>query len=164
MDRPDQRAFEADLQDAPFLIGVAEGQWGTPSTDLLPSDLCWPRVVLWIAAAGRPGAPDRFYVQLDCSNYKTAPPTGTFWDPQTKQILVLGKRPKGKPGSRVAQVLRTDWNNGTAFYHPYDRVAAEGHPTWKTDQPSLVWDANHSIVDLLAELHSLLNSQDYVGI
>ena len=92
------------------------------------------------------------------------PPTGTFWDPEKKQILTFDRRPKGKPASRVVQVFRTDWNNGTAFYHPYDRVAAHGHPNWKTEQPSLVWDGNHSIVDLLAELHLLLNSHDYVGI
>jgi hypothetical protein len=164
MDRPDQRAFEADLQDAPFRIGVANAHWGVAPVDLLPADLCWPQVILWIAAASRSGAPDCFYVQLDCSNYRMVPPTGTFWDPEEKQILTFDRRPKGKPGSRVAQVFRTNWNNGTAFYHPYDRVAAQGHPNWKTEQPSLVWDSNHSIVDLLAELHLLLNSHDYVGI
>jgi hypothetical protein len=160
---PDQRAFEADVQDAAYLIGVANGDWGPPPEELL-ANLAWPRVVLWIAAGLRPGAPTRFYVQLDCSNYKTVPPTGTFWDPEKGQPLCFEKRPKGKPDSRVARVFRTDWNSGVAFYHPYDRVAAQGHPNWKTEQPALVWDVNRSIVDLLTELHLLLHSSDYVGI
>ena len=164
MKPPDQRAFEADLCEADFLIGVAKGQWGMAAGDLVPADLKWPRILLWIASAKRQAAPDRFYVLLDCANYKTAPPTGTFWDPETGRTSALDKRPKGKSNSRVARVFRTDWNNGTAFYHPYDRVAAQGHPNWANEQPNLIWGPAHTIVDLLAELHALLNSEDYVGI
>lgn len=79
-------------------------------------------------------------------------------------MLAPAKRPKGKPGSRVAMVFRLDWNNGTAFYHPYDRVAAQGHPDWATTQPHLVWTSDNTIVDFLEEFHSLLNSGDYLGV
>jgi hypothetical protein len=164
MKSPDQRAFEADLCEAEFRIGFAEGQWGTATEEVVPDDIHWPRVVLWIASAKRPAAPDRFYVLLDCANYKTVPPTGTFWDPVTKKMSAVDKRPKGKSGSRVARVFRTDWNNGSAFYHPYDRVAAQTHPNWANEQPHLIWGPDHTIVNLLDELHVLLNSEDYVGI
>ena len=79
-------------------------------------------------------------------------------------MLDAARRPKGKDDSRFAKVFRTDWNKGRAFYHPYDRVAAEGHPDWRTQQPRLVWTSERSIVDYLEEIRSLLNSDDYVGV
>lgn len=164
MEAPDERLFREDLQSADFINGVAKGQWGMPSTDALPADLVWPKVVLWIAAAARPNSPDRFYVVLDAAGYRSVPPTGTFWDLSEKSTLGHAKRPKGKPNSRVAMVFRTDWNNGTAFYHPYDRVAAQGHADWPAAQPHLVWNSNHTIVDFLNEFHLLLNSGDYLGV
>jgi hypothetical protein len=164
MEKPDQRLFEHDLLSAEFLIGAEKGRWGKPGDDLLPAGLVWPNVILWIAAAPRPNAPDRFQILLDAAGYRTVPPTGMFWDPNTKATLELSKRPKGTPNSRVAKVFRIDWNNGTAFYHPYDRVAAQGHKEWPKEQPHLVWTANHTIVDFLDEFHSLLNSGEYIGV
>jgi hypothetical protein len=162
MDKPDQRLFESDLVSAEFRAGVLKGLWGLP--DVLPEGVEWPRVILWMAAAPRANSPDRFYVCLDAAGYRSVPPTGTFWDPTTKSILDLAKRPKGRPGSRFAKVFRTDWNNGLAFYHPYDRVAAKDHGDWPKDQPHLVWTSNHTIVDYLEEFQSLLNSGDYLGV
>jgi hypothetical protein len=91
------------------------------------------------------------------------PPTGTFWDPGTGSVLTPEKRPRGKADSRFAKVFRTDWKDGLAFYHPYDRVAIEGHDKWPQEQPSLIWNADHTIVDYLEEFRSLLNSGDYLG-
>ena len=60
---------------------------------------------------------------------------------------------------------RTDWENGRAFYHPYDRVAAQGHADWPAKYPHLVWNpATHTLVDLLSELHALLHCPDYHGV
>ena len=164
MDKPDQRLFEADLASAEFRAGVMKGYWNLAGTDVLSELPAWPARVLWMAAAPRPNAPGRYYVQLDLSGYRSFPPTGTFWDPNTRTTLELSKRPKGRPGSRFAKVFRTDWENGSAFYHPYDRVAARGHTDWPKDQPHLVWDSNHTIVDYLEEFHSLLNCGDYLGV
>jgi hypothetical protein len=61
-------------------------------------------------------------------------------------------------------VFRTDWEGGRAFYHPYDRLAAAGHPKWVAEQPSLIWDSTHTIVDYLEEIHFLLSSGDYLGL
>jgi hypothetical protein len=163
MERPDQRLFEEDLRSAEFQSGAIRGLWGLPEGALLPADLTWPSVILWITPATRTNAPDRFFVRLDASGYRSVPPTGTFWDPATRAALEFGKRPKGRPNSRVAKVFRTDWEGGRALYHPYDRVAAQSHAKWVAEQPHLVWTANHTIVDYLTEIHGLLNSGDYIG-
>jgi hypothetical protein len=161
---PDQRLFEADLQSAEFRSGAAKGLWGQAAPELIPDGAVWPKVFLWMAAAPCANAPDRFYVALDATGYRSVPPTGTFWNPATKAMLDLANRPKGRPNSRFAMVFRTDWNAGTAFYHPYDRVAAQSHPGWPTALPHLVWTSSHTIVHYLEEFHSLLNGGDYVGI
>lgn len=164
MEKPDQRLFEADLSSADFRNGVAKGFWNLAGVDVLPDGLPWPNRVLWMSAAARANGPTLFHVQLDLSGYRSVPPTGTFWDPSTKSVLDFSKRPKGKTGSRFAMVFRTDWESGSAFYHPYDRVAAQGHPKWPTEQPHLVWTSDHTIVDYLEEFHSLLQCGDYLGV
>jgi hypothetical protein len=163
MDKPDQRLFDEDLRSAEFRSGAAKGLWGVPGPDLIPEPPEWPKRILWIAAAPRPNAPVRYHVSLDLAGYRSVPPTGTFWDVETKAALEVVRRPKGSPDSRFAKVFRTDWNNN-AFYHPYDRVAAQGHPEWLKTQPHLIWDDDHTIVDYLQEIHSLLTCGDYLGV
>ena len=164
MEKPDERLFEDDLRSAEFRAGVLKGFWDLAGLGVLPEALAWPTRILWMEAAARANAPDRFYIQLDLSGYRAAAPTGTFWDPANRSVLDFSKRPKGKPESRCAKVFRTDWQSGSAFYHPYDRVAAQGHPGWAAEQPHCIWTSNHTIVDYLEEFHSLLNGGDYIGI
>lgn len=164
MEKPDERLFEEDLLSAEFRSGVLKDLWGLPPQELLPDGMTWPTRILWLAAAARPNAPERFYIRLDAAGYRGVSPTGTFWDPVTKSMLDKTKRPKGKPNSRFAKVFRTDWKNGTAFYHPYDRVAAKDHTNWPREQPHLIWTSGHTIVDYLEEFHSLLNCGDYLGV
>lgn len=166
MQTPDQALFEEDLASVEFRSSAAKGKWGLPAPDFAGL-LTWPKRLLWISAAPRPNAPDQFYVALDLQGYRADPPTGTFGDPQTNGMLPVGKRPKGKENSRVATVFRTDWNNGTAFYHPYDRVAAAGHKAaWEKGGQSDTrrwWTSQHTIVDWLEEFYALLNCGDYIG-
>ena len=157
MQSPSQRIFNADLQSAEFRSGVLKGNWDVVAQD-------WPRVILWIRAAPREDAPHGFHVAFDLEDYRAAAPTGTFWDPATETMLDAASRPKGKENSRFAKVFRTDWKDGRAFYHPYDRVAADSHPKWRTKQPHLVWTSDHTIVDFLEEIRALLDSDDYVGV
>lgn len=167
MQGPDERLFEDDLSSAGFRMGVANRQWGLPDQDVLPQQPVWPARILWIAAAPREGAPDRFYILIDAAGYRSVPPTGTFWDPNTKSRLDLSKRPKGKNGSKVAMVFRIDWpphDKGSAFYHPYDRVAVQDHSQWPAQLPNLVWDSNRTIVDYLSEFYTLLSSENYLGV
>lgn len=161
---PDQRLFDEDLNSAEFRAGVLNGRWGLVEAAALPDGAVWPRVHLWMGAAPRPNAPERFFVALDAAGYRSVPPTGTFWDADKKASLEAAKRPKGRAESRFAKVFRTDWENGIAFYHPYDRVAAQGHPQWPMEQPRRIWTSLHTIVDWLEEFHSLLQSGDYLGV
>lgn len=161
MDSPDQRLLEEDFASAEFRAGAEAGRWGRL---LLPEGLSWPKFIIWIAAAARPGAPERFHFLLDGAGYRVASPTGTLWDPEAKAVLENTKRPKGTSDSRFAKVFRTDWNNGTAFYHPYDRVASSSHTEWVTQQPHQVWTPQHTIADFAAEFHRMLQSNAYVGV
>jgi hypothetical protein len=164
MKSPDQRLFESDLLSAEFRNGVAKGLWGCADADALPDGVLWPKVFFWMAAAPRANAPDRFYIALDASGHRAVPPTGAFWDPSAKAALDFGKRPNGKPNSRFAKIFRTDWENGRAFYHPYDRITLQSHPNWAQEQPHLVWTNSHTIVDYLEEFQGLLTSGDYLGV
>lgn len=166
MKPPDQRLFEEDIESPGFLGGVLKGRWAMAEAGVLPEKLAWPDVILWIAAAPRSGAPDRYYFALNLSGYRNVPPTGPVWDPVKKETLELAKWPKGKPGSRFALVFRTNRFSfaGRALYHPYDRSPLSDHPRWPTEQPHLIWDSNHTILDYVEEFHSLLHSGDYIGV
>lgn len=167
METPDEALFEEDVASAEFRSGGDKGNWGFAAPEFT-ENFKWPRRLIWIAAAPRTNAPDRYYIALDALGYRTDPPTGTFWDPVVRTMLTADKRPKGKPDSRVSRVFRTDWNSGTAFYHPYDRVAASSHKVeWAegaTNDPRRKWTPEHTIVDWLWEFHGLLNCGDYIGI
>src|SRR5262249_20448351 len=149
----DQRRLELDLQDGPFLAGVADGRWGQPDEPLVEG-LAWPQVVLWVAAAAREGSPDRFHVLLYCAGYPSRSPTGTFWDAATRRPLAGANWPKGK--GQVSAVFRP----AGAFYHPYDRASAAGHTDWPAKYPHLLWDGTRTIVDFLGVIHDLLNRGD----
>jgi hypothetical protein len=114
MKPPDQRLFEADLLSAEFRNGVVKGIWGCADADALPAGATWPKVFFWIAASPRANAPDRFFIGLDTTGYRTVPPTGAFWDPFAKAVLEVGKWPKGKCNSRFVKIFRTDWEYYTA--------------------------------------------------
>ena len=164
MESPDERLFHVDVASAEFRIGVVSGRWGFPNDRISVARPPWPCVILWLAAANRKNSPDRFHLRLNLAGYRAAAPTGTFCDPATGSPLKPAMRPKGRPGSRFERVFRTDWQDGDAFYHPYDRVAVPGHENWATDNPHIVWTAECSIVDYLLEFRKLLNSKDYLGV
>jgi hypothetical protein len=162
---PDELLLEADLLSAEFRSGAAKELWGLAEPGARPDDGAWPKAYFWLAAAPRDNAPARFYVALNVAGYRSVPPTGTFWDTTKKATLEFSKFPKGKPNSRFAKVFRTDWGESSrAFYHPYDRVAAQGHAEWVRSQPHLVWTSSHTIVDYLEAFQTLLMSGDYIGI
>jgi hypothetical protein len=153
------------VASAEFRAGAQKGYWGLPGTDVLPEQPKWPLRILWVVAAVRAGTPTRFYLQLGPRGLSDGTSHRNLLGPgHQRTILEVTKRPKGRDGSRFAKVFRTDWEAGRAFYHPYDRVAAKGHNKWVAEQPSLIWDSNHTIVDYLEEIHSLFNSGDYLGL
>src|ERR1700730_9471473 len=111
MEGPDERQMHADLCAASFLIGQSKGRWGRVAVEPAPK---WPMMHFWIGAAKRKDAPDRFYLRLDCAGYPTRPPTGGFWDPETKDTLAAAKWPKGI--KRVEDVFKYGWRDGKALY------------------------------------------------
>jgi hypothetical protein len=151
---PDEIAFRADLRDGRFAVGELSGQWAI-------TEITWPHVVAWIAVPKRENGPERFYVRIDCGGYPNRGPTGTFWDTATKAALGHGSWPKGR--ARVKHVFRTDWENGRAFYHPFDGFAFEKHSDWTRKYPRKLWSRDRTIGDWLAEFHELLNSDEYTG-
>lgn len=159
---PDERALHADLRSGRFRLGVAHGRWGFSPEHAIETAVTWPHLVIWVSAAPRSGAPGRYHLRLECSGYPTLPPSGTFWDPGSANDLEFERRPTG--GERVGKVFRTDWESGRALYHPYDRVAAKSHGGWTEKYPGLVWTRDHTIVDLLTEVHKLLQCGDYTGV
>lgn len=164
MDAPDKRLFYADCESAAFRAGVMRGQWGIAEAEFSPDGDTWPKAYFWLKAAVRENSPNRFYIVVDGEGYRTQSPTATFWDPHAKAQLAAKSRPKFRPDSRSAKIFRTDWENGRAFYHPYDRVAASSHGQWRAEIPGVIWTQNHTIVDFLAAFQPLLQGGDYLGV
>src|SRR5260370_35062058 len=103
---PDERTFQADLEDAPFQIGVQKGHWAVAEPSTIPDGLEWPYRIFWVGAAPRQGAPNRFYLGLDCQGYAGACPTGPSWNPEKKELLAATKWPSG--GRRASACCRRD--------------------------------------------------------
>jgi hypothetical protein len=151
---PDQRAFKADANKPSFIAGVYRGDWKIESVE-------WPTVEISIAAARRPGAPARFCLRCDLTNYPADAPTATPWDPGTASKLAPVGRPKGDD---VGMVFRSDWEEGRALYAAYDRVALAGHANWVTEHPRTSWNGTQDLTWWVLRIWELLNDDDYLGI
>lgn len=157
-----QRLLEADLQKAEFRIGVSKGYW-TLDSGVAESD--WPHVYTWIQAAPRTNSPDRLLVHWNVDGYGSQPQTGAFWDESANTFLPAGKWPKGRPGSTVASVFKVSgWAvPAQGFYHPYDRLARNGHNEWPNQNPQYVWSEKITLTDFISLIHRWLNCEDYHG-
>jgi hypothetical protein len=152
---PDEAAFSEDLEREDFVAGVVRSQWDAVV-------ITWPWVLVWITAAPRPGAPDRFYLRLRCAGYPGRGPAGALWNPNTNFPLDPAAWPKGR--ARVAHVFRPNWEGGQSLYHPFDGLALEKHPDWPGKYPTKLWSRHHTIGRWLAEFHDLLNCDEYKGV
>jgi len=157
-----QRLLEADLHQTEFQIGVAKCQWSLvrPVTEAE-----WPHVYTWISATPRMASPGRLMVRWDLDGYNAASPTGAFWDFDRHDFRPIKDWPKGKPGSVVAAVFKTEgWAApGRGFYHPYDRQARAGHNQWPDQNPRHIWMTKNTLTDFLSLVHRWLNCEDYLG-
>jgi len=147
---PDQRAFEADIAEPVFRLGVVDGRWRLIS-------IAWPFVFLDVAA--RDGL--WHTLRFNCAGYPQIAPTAGPWDMASNAILPFDRWPRGN-GGRVTAVFRTDWKNGTALYLPCDRESIAGHDNWRVQLPSKIWRPEDGLVQYLELVHELLNSRDYV--
>jgi hypothetical protein len=149
MSTPDERAFRADLERAPFLLGVAEDRWKLVSMEATTA-------IIAVKAKDERG----YALRFDISGYPQSPPTARLWDPETDAPLAVAKWPRSA-GGRVGAVFRHDWKQGTALYLPCDRCAIEGHDAWRTQMPSKIWRPAVGIVHYLEQVHELLHCSDY---
>jgi hypothetical protein len=150
---PDERVFRAHVAGARFQSRVDRGDWHLIEIE-------WPHALIAVSAAERQNGPEEFVFRFELSGYPTTTPTATPWDSETNAVLPPAKRPKGY---RVGMAFRTDWNEGLALYVPYDRVAIDSHPNWRTQHPRYLWDATKDITFYLRNVHDLLNNEDYEG-
>lgn len=150
MSRPDERAFQADLERAPFLVGVADGRWKLIKTS---------GVIAIISIVARDGRAYSF--RFDITGYPQVPPTARLWDSEADATLPVKYWPRSCRGGRLGAVFRQDWKSGSALYLPCDREAIEGHDGWRTQMPSKIWQPDVGIVHYLEEVHELLQCSDY---
>lgn len=154
-----QRLLLVDLVSAEFRAGEVRGDWKLTSP---MSGLPWPYVFTEVSAAPRPNSPERWLVRWDATGYGSGPITGGFWDATTGAFLSKDKWPKGRPGSVVASVFKTDgWAApGAGFYHPLDRQALAGHP-WTDSR--YTWNTSVTIATYVALFNRWLHCEDYHG-
>lgn len=154
-----QRLLIADLAGAVFRAGEIRGSWKLVGSG---SELPWPHVYTHVAAAPRANSPDQWLVRWDATGYGSGPITGGFWDSASGGYLAKEKWPKGRAGSVVASVFKTDgWAApGEGFYHPWDKRALHGHP-WV--DPRFAWNSKVTIAEYVAQFHRWLTCEDYLG-
>jgi hypothetical protein len=146
---PDERAFRADIEKGPFLLGAAGQKWRLEG-------IAWPKVFMSVRARE-----DRWFsFRFDCANFPVALPTVGLWDLERNGQLAAEHWPQTR-GGRVGAVFNYAWKGGTALYLPCDREAMPGHEGWMTTIPSLIWRPVEGIVQYLEIIHELLNCDDY---
>jgi hypothetical protein len=164
-----QRLAERDLAGVDFLAGVANGRWSLARE---VTEARWPAVFTYVTTAARPNSPDRLLVRWDLDGYSAQSPTGAFWNDAVDQwetlsdnFLPTNKWPRGRPETVVATVFKiSGWAApGKGFYHPYDRLARQGHDAWTQANPNFIWTPDRTMVDFLALVHRWLNCEDYLG-
>lgn len=152
MTTPDERAFRADLERAPFLLGVADGRWQLLSMN---------GVVAVISVKAKDGR--EYALRFDVSGYPSTPPTARLWDAEKNEALAVSKWPRSVRAGRLGAVFRSDWKAGTALYLPCDREAIEGHDSWRVQMPSKIWRPAVGIVHHLEQVHELFHCADYAA-
>lgn len=147
---PDHAQFECDLSLPDFLEGIARGKWRLLSKE-------WPCAVFAVRARDE----DEFGFRFDCAGYPIKSPTARLWSLKDDAALKRDDWPKGSKS--FLSVFNPDWKNGTALYHPYDRIARQGHNDWPKQYPHLVWDTSSTFIQYLVEIHRFLNGRGYHG-
>jgi hypothetical protein len=153
---PDERIFQTHLEGGRFRAGVAAGHWRLIEID-------WPDALLAVSAAARENSPTEFVLRLELSGYPHSAPTGSVWDIDAKDWLAADRRPKGE---RAAMLFRTDgWaHSTTAMYAAWDRLGLQSHAQWAQNNAMQAWTPSRDISFVLANVHEVLNADDYLGV
>jgi len=152
MSTPDERAFRADLERAPFLLGLAEGRWDLISVK---------GTIAVISVTAKDGL--AYELRFDVTGYPQSPPTARLWNSAANAPLAVDKWPRSERAGRLGAVFRQDWKGGTALYLPCDREALAGHDNWLTQMPSKIWRPAVGIVHYLEQVHELFHCADYAA-
>lgn len=150
---PDKEIFDIHVAGAGFQAGADQGMWG-----ICNDGTEWPHVVMWVGAAPKAGATDRFYFRFTLDGYPASAPSACPWDMGKNTPLENSKWPSGGPVTK--SIFNPAWNAG-ALYCPLDRIAIPGHPNWPADYPDLLWRPAFRIERYLHYIHHNLNSGDY---
>jgi hypothetical protein len=152
---PDRILFELDLAAPAFRCGELEGRWRHLATQ-------WPYAMFAVAAPPLPGAPEQFEFRFNCSGYRATPASAQPWDHAANRPLPGARWPTGP--KIVSSVFRPEWKNGQCLYLPCDRMSIEGHPNWRNEHPSRLWQPDRGIICYLEQLHGLFFDSDYSGV
>lgn len=151
---PDELKFREHVEGGGFRAGELAGRWRLLSLE-------WPRALVAVSAAERPGSPGEFVLRLTLTGYPASGPTAAPWDVEHDTVLASALRPKG---GRASTVFRTNWERGEHLYAPWDGFALSRHQNWLSEAPELCWNSGRDIAFFLARVHDVLNAPDYVGV
>jgi hypothetical protein len=152
---PDRALLEQDLAAPEMRCGEIEGRWRHIATR-------WPHVIFGVAAPLRPNASLEYGFRFECSGYRQIPATAQPWNIQANAPLPGALWPQGGP--IVSSVFRPEWRQGQCLYLPCDRMSIEGHPNWRSEHPSRLWQPSRGIICYLEQLHDLFYQSDYSGV
>lgn len=152
---PDRALLEQDLAAPAIRCGEIDGRWRHVATS-------WPHVIFGVAAPPKPNAPLEYGFRFECSGYRQNPVTAQPWNIEANQPLAAALWPKGGP--IVSSVVRPEWRQGQCLYLPCDRLSIEGHPDWRSQHPSRLWQPKRGLICYLEQLHDLFFESDYSGL
>ena len=147
---PDEKMLNEHLNGAEFQLGTEDEKWG-----LVETSIDWPKRIFWVQSSIPPLEQDRYYFLFDLENYPNTAPTSMPWDIELNKGLEFSKWPKGT--ERINAAFNHGWNNGTALYIPCDRIAMNGHETWRQQFPHVWWSSDKTIVHYLRTIYKYLN-------
>ena len=154
--KPNESLLKTHLLGAPFLAGVDAGKWGLHGA-LEPTDLNCP--IIWVRGDKRFIASGRVYLRFDTAGYSHQAPTACPWDIERNAKLAPGLWPKG---DGVSLVFNPAWRDH-ALYAPCDRLAMDGHDSWRSQSPQWWWQPSFTIVKYLEFVYVCLNPADYAN-
>ena len=153
--QPDEALFQAHIKESTFRSGLDRGRWGLVETN---PPVEWPYQLIWIESDNRFVSSGRLSLRFRLDGYPASAPTAVPWNAEKQQVLPPNEWPKGE--GNVSKVFNPNWNS-TALYAPCDRVAMQGHDTWKTQHSSWWWTSDKTIVLYLEFVHRCLNPEKY---
>ena len=150
---PDRALLEQDLVAPAIRCGEIEGRWRHVATR-------WPHVIFGVAAPPRQNAPLEYGFRFECSGYRQTPVTAQPWNIKADQPLAGARSgPRADPSCRRSSGLNGARANASIC--PATGMSIEGHPNWRNEHPSRLWQPKRGIICYLEQLYDLFNQSDY---